>query len=179
MTDTVTVGRELLRQIAEWSYLGNGPEQLYQLQKALRAALEAEPVAKAMTAHRAAYFMERFKKEEKLLGPNEQAAVDFVIDMLTATQAPQPAPVQEPDAIGCKCSVCGEWQRWTPSGMVCKNGHGGADGINHRLYTQPRKAVKLSDSEVREIYENHAYVDCTGMLRAIEAAVWEKLGVTE
>jgi hypothetical protein len=48
----------------------------------------------------------------------------------------QPA-VQEPDAMGCKCSICGEWQRWTPSGMACKNGHGGARGINHRLYTTP------------------------------------------
>lgn len=42
---------------------------------------------------------------------------------------------QKPDAIGCTCSVCGEWQRWTPSGMVCKNGHGGAPGVNQRLYT--------------------------------------------
>jgi hypothetical protein len=41
-----------------------------------------------------------------------------------------PAPVQEPDAIGRKCAECGEWQRWTPSGMVCKNGHGGASSIN-------------------------------------------------
>lgn len=48
----------------------------------------------------------------------------------------QPAQ-QEPDAIGCKCSECGAWQRWTPSGMVCKNGHGGVPGINHRLYTSP------------------------------------------
>jgi len=40
-----------------------------------------EPVTK-MTAHRAIYFMERFKREEKLLGPNEQAALDFVISML-------------------------------------------------------------------------------------------------
>ena len=68
-----------------------------QAQTALRAA-QAEPavgpVAKAMTAHRAAYFMERFKKEEKLLGPNEQAAVDFVIDMLTATHAAPPPPAE-------------------------------------------------------------------------------------
>jgi hypothetical protein len=54
---------------------------------------QGEPVAK-MTAHRAAYFMERFKKEEKLLGPNEQAAVDFVIAMLEA----QPKVEQEPVA---------------------------------------------------------------------------------
>ena len=36
----------------------------------------------SMTPERAAYFMRRFKKEEKLLGPNEQAAIDFVISKL-------------------------------------------------------------------------------------------------
>lgn len=40
----------------------------------------------------------------------------------------------KPIAIGCTCSVCGEWQFSTTSGMVCSNGHGGASGINHRLY---------------------------------------------
>lgn len=43
MTD-ITVSRELLRQVAEWSHLSNGPEQLYHLQKALRAALEQSVV---------------------------------------------------------------------------------------------------------------------------------------
>jgi len=52
-----------------------------------------------------------------------------------AGKAAQPA--KEPDAIGCQCAECGEWQKWTPSGMVCKNGHGGASGINQRLYTTP------------------------------------------
>ncbi|UOF78429.1 hypothetical protein [Caudoviricetes sp.] len=42
-----------------------------------------EPTTK-MTAHRAAFFMDRFRREEKLLGPNEKAAVDFVIAMLEA-----------------------------------------------------------------------------------------------
>ena len=50
-----------------------------------------EPVPK-MTAHRAAYFMDRFKREEKLLGPNEQAAVDFVTAMLNT----HPQPKREP-----------------------------------------------------------------------------------
>ncbi len=35
-----------------------------------------------MDASRASYFMRRFKSEEKMLGPNEQAAIDFVISML-------------------------------------------------------------------------------------------------
>lgn len=35
-----------------------------------------------MDANRACYFMRRFKHEEKMLGPNEQAALDYVIAML-------------------------------------------------------------------------------------------------
>jgi hypothetical protein len=35
-----------------------------------------------MNALRAAYFMRRFSKEEKLLGPNEQEAIQYVINML-------------------------------------------------------------------------------------------------
>lgn len=40
------------------------------------------PSTNQMTSDRAAYFMRRFKREEKLLGPNEQAAVDYVITLL-------------------------------------------------------------------------------------------------
>jgi hypothetical protein len=40
------------------------------------------PVDGNMNAARAAYFMRRFKHEEKMLGPNEQAALDYVINML-------------------------------------------------------------------------------------------------
>ena len=36
----------------------------------------------AMTAERAAFFLRRFKSEEKMLGPNEQAAIDFALDAL-------------------------------------------------------------------------------------------------
>jgi len=32
-------------------------------------------------------------------------------------------------AIGTKCVICNEWQFWTSSGHVCKNGH----GVNHTL----------------------------------------------
>jgi hypothetical protein len=35
-----------------------------------------------MTAARAIYFLERFKREEKFLGPNEQLALDFSISAL-------------------------------------------------------------------------------------------------
>lgn len=48
--------------------------------------------ADGMDAKKAAYFMDRFKREEKLRGPNEQAAVDFVIAMLTAAPTPTTVP---------------------------------------------------------------------------------------
>ena len=46
---------------------------------------QGEPVGE-MTPRRAEMFMTRFKHEEKMLGPNEQAALDYVIAMLVAKQ---------------------------------------------------------------------------------------------
>src|SRR6478735_871138 len=41
-----------------------------------------------MTPRRATYFMERFKRAEKMLGPNEQKALDYVIAMLATAEQP-------------------------------------------------------------------------------------------
>jgi hypothetical protein len=43
-----------------------------------------------MTADRAIYFLKRFKSEEKMLGPNEQKALDFAIEALRT-----PSPSQK------------------------------------------------------------------------------------
>ena len=72
-------------------------------------AEKQEPVAKAMTAERALYFMERFKHEEKLLGPNEQAALDFVISMLETP--PQRQPLTDEHAIFAAQHMFLEWNR--------------------------------------------------------------------
>lgn len=79
------------------------------------AALKAAPAAPAaelqrMTAGRASYFMERFLREEKLLGPNEQAALHFVINMLTA---PAPQAV-EPVKANCYSDDNGDYWRDRP-----------------------------------------------------------------
>ncbi len=55
-----------------WINAGCPPEQPEQ----------AEAERPEMSPERAAYFMRRFKSEEKLLGPNEQAAVDYVLSLL-------------------------------------------------------------------------------------------------
>jgi len=86
-----------------------------------------------------------------------------------------PPAQQEPDAVGCKCSECGAWQRWTPSGMVCKNGHGGVPGVNHRLYTSPPAQRKpLTDEGLDLILQRSPiqakYGDLVDLCRAIEAA---------
>lgn len=81
--------------------------------------------AQGMTAHRAIYFMERFKKEEKLLGPNEQAAVDFVIAMLSAAPA-APWPQGVPDPQGdCEWTHCPH----RVGDRCCKEPQGVPDGM--------------------------------------------------
>jgi len=60
----------------------------------------------------------------------------------------------EPAANGCQCVVCGEWQRWTPSGMTCKNGHGGAQGINTKLYTRPAPSEVTAAQQCLERAKN-------------------------
>ncbi|WP_255342065.1 hypothetical protein [Pseudomonas aeruginosa] len=45
-------------------------------------AEQAEAERPEMSSERAAYFMRRFKAEEKMLGPNEQAAVDYVLSLI-------------------------------------------------------------------------------------------------
>ncbi|WP_204273149.1 hypothetical protein, partial [Stenotrophomonas maltophilia] len=59
---------------------GVGPDHFDEAGKCLAAQAEqAEAERPEMSSERAAYFMRRFKSEEKLLGPNEQAAVDYVL----------------------------------------------------------------------------------------------------
>ena len=51
-----------------------------------------------MTAERSIYFLERFKRDEKLLGPNEQLALDFAINALAPAPQPNPSTV-DADAV--------------------------------------------------------------------------------
>ena len=79
-------------------------EMMAKLRECFPERVPASEVAGArerMTAGRACYFMERFLKEEKLLGPNEQAALHYVIDMLEAAAA----PVVLPEPVGWRHSL--------------------------------------------------------------------------
>ncbi len=79
---------EALR-VADWSNtcIGNKAlilaaiEQL-EAQPSPAQAEQAEAERPEMSSERAAYFMRRFKAEEKMLGPNEQAAVDYVLSLI-------------------------------------------------------------------------------------------------
>lgn len=48
-----------------------------------------------MTPFRAAALLRRFKHDEKMLGSNEQAAIDFAISAITALTTSQPAPTSQ------------------------------------------------------------------------------------
>ena len=68
-----------------------------------QAPLTDEAQAGPMTAGRASYFMERFLHDEKMLGPNEQAALRYVIGLLEALDRPKeecgaPASTRPADA---------------------------------------------------------------------------------
>lgn len=89
----------------------------------------------------------------------------------------------KPNAIGVACSVCGEWQRNTRSGMVCKNGHGGAPGVNKRLYTTPQRPqwVGLTEDErqaisLQVIREDSGLPWRDAMATAIDSALRAKNG---
>ncbi|EPK1459810.1 hypothetical protein L4Z89_003522 [Pseudomonas aeruginosa] len=61
---------------------------------------QAEAERPEMSSERAAYFMRRFKSEEKLLGPNEQAAVDYVLSLIA----------QHERIVGVLRAEIAEWQ---------------------------------------------------------------------
>lgn len=86
------------------------------------APAQQEP-AEPMDAHRAAYFMRRFLHEEKMLGPNEQAALHFTIAALEAMESA--AQHQEPP----------QQERKPMTDEVVREGFAacGVGGINARL----------------------------------------------
>jgi hypothetical protein len=108
-----------------------------------------------MTAKRAEFFMRRFKHIEKLFGPNEQAALDYVLAMLAAA----PQPEQEPVAYLCENAVGHKYFRWKKPSSTYKP---------IALYTAPPQRKPLTDEEIGKIAGET--LDPWSCARAIEAA---------
>lgn len=56
------------------------------------------------------------------------------------------------------CSECGEPQFGTPSGLTCKNGHGGSDS------NPPKKSSKQKPNPARPVWDTD---------EAVEVKVWQ------
>ena len=138
---------------------------------------------KRMTPSRAAYFMERFKREEKLLGPNEQSAFIYVIDMLEKATAIQQAEAQQPStpepmywewrhlSTHPNTVDFGQWSEWqrvearsaihTIEGALAEFRTYIAQGYKYELralYTtpQPAQATQAASAEDMKVYDSIA-----------------------
>jgi hypothetical protein len=78
---------------------------------------------------------------------------------------------------GCKCSLCHEWQYWTPSGMTCKNGHGGAPGINTPLTPSQPESPKARTVEVQMKTKGGSWHKVDGGIERAEQLTHENPGV--
>lgn len=68
---------------------------------------EQTALPEPMTPDRARYFMERFLHEEKMLGPNEQAALRYVIGILERGEPPAQGVVDESDLVAVPRGLLG------------------------------------------------------------------------
>lgn len=53
------------------------------------------------------------------------------------------------------CSICGNVQRKTPSGLCCSNNHGGADSIRALREAAELRVRWLSDKDMDEVHSEH------------------------
>jgi predicted house-cleaning noncanonical NTP pyrophosphatase (MazG superfamily) len=71
---------------------------------------------------------ERSKKKREEKGAFTKA-VFMLVPTAPIAEERQAVLESQEAAKGMKCSVCGEPQHGTPSGVMCPNGHGGAPGV--------------------------------------------------
>lgn len=152
IADRVCVSYETVQQVAR---------ELAAPQPAQQQEPEGwNPSKNPMTAERAAYFMRRFKHEEKLLGPNEQSAVDYVIAMLE--QPAQQEPVAE------VCHVEGD------VGISFRVADIAPLPTGTKLYTSPPAQRKpLTDEDVEKIIKSNMslQMNLAGIRADFEAAL--------
>lgn len=82
-THDVEQSRHRFRDIARHALAGYAPSSQPNVAADWKGR---EGCVGAMTPSRAVYFLERFKREEKMLGPHEQWALDFAIAALSTTE---------------------------------------------------------------------------------------------
>lgn len=120
-----------------------------------RAPFEAGP----MTASKAAYFMERFKHEEKLLGPNEQKALDFVLAILKA---------QQPSAAEAEAEVqriADHVKRYADS-VADAVEMAARSGVRAGMALATPKPEPMTDEQAYDLFGVHYQM---GIIRAVEA----------
>jgi len=144
---------------AEQSTTGKVETAITSLRQALEEALakqeQCKPVGE-MTPSRAEMFMTRFKHEEKMLGPNKQAALDYVIAMLVAKQEQgEPVAWQERQAKRMQDGAVTEWTNWYPCRYRTID-EAQAEACDHipyewrPLYTTPQQRKPLTDEELEK-----------------------------
>ena len=117
---------------------------------------EPTPELQRMTASRAAFFMERFLREEKLLGPNERAAVQFALNMLEA------APRQEAQEPGWDGKLSDAMQNALDA-LYLECGPGITRDITHQVQKEC-EAIYTSYTTMK-----HMHQAASDKLEAIEA----------
>ncbi|WCV82389.1 hypothetical protein KK198_16090 [Pseudomonas aeruginosa] len=99
---------------------------------------QAEAERPEMSSERAAYFMRRFKSEEKLLGPNEQAAVDYVLSLIA----------QHERIVG---ALRFERQQMDRAFTACINERDAANARLHEVATACATAEQERDAALAEV----------------------------
>lgn len=189
----VLVSEELLRQVIaaldDFHTNGYRRESCYEIMKSLRAALSeaSEQPAVEPVAYRYKYL--NFMGEE--VWRCELPRGGNVLETQPLYTAPQ---AQQPPRIGSGVTVEQTLEQWEHDFRNPMTHEQQADWVKRerdfaaRQAQQPRKAVKLSDEELVDHYSAIAdgkewaiggLSDAVPFARAIEQAVWEKLGVAK
>lgn len=145
----------------------------------------------------------QFKGAAKSQPQQVETSVAITRQQTMAAPAPVPAPelpptqkvTQQPehDFTGDKCSVCGEPQFNTPSGVCCKNGHGGAESAETEPTEQgesiPRALAdlmrinKVLVAEIKEVVAAKGYYPLNtpianydpGFIEGVLVGAWEQV----
>ena len=118
---------------------------------ALTRAQEAQGAVGEMTPKRASFFLERFLREEKMLGPNEQWALRYAMQCLATPPAPVPAEAQGAVAV---VTIAG-YPQWLVSWLESDSYRYLPEGT--LLYTTPPAPVDVRRlSELAESWRKEA-----------------------